>query len=66
LLAAAKHGKGHLDKAMRYLLDSDATPDKCTDPIWLLGVQHPGYEPPVPALPNVVATSPSDNAGAWR
>ncbi|KAF5356425.1 hypothetical protein D9758_009469 [Tetrapyrgos nigripes] len=45
LLTAAKHGKGHLDKAMRYLLDSDATPDKCMDPIWLLGVQHPGYEP---------------------
>ncbi|KAJ3517680.1 hypothetical protein NLJ89_g354 [Agrocybe chaxingu] len=44
LLTAAKHGKGHLDKAMRYLLDSDAVPDKCTDPIWLLGVQHPGYE----------------------
>jgi cysteine protease ATG4 len=46
LLTAAKHGKGHLDKAVRYLLDSDATPDKCTEPIWLLGVQHPGYEPP--------------------
>ncbi|KAJ4469197.1 peptidase family C54-domain-containing protein [Lentinula aciculospora] len=46
LLTAAKHGKGHLDKAMRYLLDSDATPDKCTDSIWILGVQHPGYEPP--------------------
>ncbi|KAJ3805044.1 peptidase family C54-domain-containing protein [Lentinula aff. lateritia] len=48
LLTAAKHGKGHLDKAMRYLLDSDATPDKCTDAIWILGVQHPGYEPPLP------------------
>ncbi|KAJ3921692.1 cysteine protease [Lentinula edodes] len=47
LLTAAKHGKGHLDKAMRYLLDSDATPDKCTDVIWILGVQHPGYEPPL-------------------
>ena len=45
LLTAAKHSKGHLDKAMRYLLDSDSTPDKCTDPIWLLGVQHPGYDP---------------------
>ncbi|KAI0294162.1 hypothetical protein BC826DRAFT_352534 [Russula brevipes] len=45
LFNAAKHGKGHIDKAMRYLLDSDSTPDKCTDPIWLLGVQHPGYEP---------------------
>jgi cysteine protease ATG4 len=62
LLTAAKHGKGHLDKAMRYLLDSDAMPDKCTDPIWLLGVQHPGYEPPLPALPNVVATSPANNS----
>ena len=62
LLTAAKHGKGHIDKAMRYLLDSDAMPDKCTDPIWLLGVQHPGYEPPLPALPDVVATSPVNNS----
>ncbi|KAI5999027.1 hypothetical protein EDC04DRAFT_1098000 [Pisolithus marmoratus] len=22
--------------------------DKCSEPIWLLGVQHPGYEPPPP------------------
>jgi cysteine protease ATG4 len=48
LLSAARHGKGHLDKAMRYLLDSDATPDKCPDPIWLLGMQHSGYESPPP------------------
>ncbi|KAI0716156.1 peptidase family C54-domain-containing protein [Cerioporus squamosus] len=48
LVTAARHGKGHLDKAMRYLLDSDATPDKCAEPIWLLGVQHPGYEPSPP------------------
>lgn len=46
LLAAAKNGRGHLDKAMRYLLDSDATPDRSTDSIWLLGTLHPGYEPP--------------------
>jgi cysteine protease ATG4 len=52
LLMAAKHGKGHLDKAMRYLLDSDAVPDKCTDSIWLLGIHHPGYEPPPPAPPS--------------
>jgi cysteine protease ATG4 len=45
LLTAAKQGKGHLDKALRYLIDSDAMPDKSTAPIWLLGVQHPGYEP---------------------
>jgi hypothetical protein len=38
LLAAAKHGKGQLDKAMRYLLDSGSTPDKCTELIWLLGL----------------------------
>lgn len=62
LLTAAKHGKGHLDKAMRYLLDSDATPDKCTDPIWLLGVQHPGYEPPPPPVtPLERSSSPSSN-----
>ena len=55
LLTAAKHSKGHLDKAMQYLLDSDSTPDKCTDPIWLLGVQHPDYEPPPvePGSPNL-------------
>ncbi|KAI0762285.1 peptidase family C54-domain-containing protein [Fomes fomentarius] len=50
LLTAARTGKGHLDKAMRYLLDSDATPDKCPEPIWLLGVEHPGYEPPPPPV----------------
>jgi cysteine protease ATG4 len=37
------------------LLDSDAQPDKCSDPIWLLGVKHPGYEPPESAVPAVVA-----------
>ncbi|KAG5331597.1 hypothetical protein C0989_007854, partial [Termitomyces sp. Mn162] len=57
LLTAAKHGKGHLDKAMRYLLDSDAMPDKCTDPIWILGVKHPGWEPPPPS--NTLATTAS-------
>jgi hypothetical protein len=36
-----RNSEGHLDKAMRYLLDSDSTSNKCTDPIWLLGVQHP-------------------------
>ena len=52
LLSAAKHGKGHLDRAMRFILDTDSTPDKCTDPIWLLGVQHPGYESPPPHTPS--------------
>lgn len=42
---------------MRYLLDSDATPDNCTDPIWILGLKHPGYEPPEPAPPLAIAHS---------
>ncbi|KAJ7636027.1 hypothetical protein DFH06DRAFT_657448 [Mycena polygramma] len=32
-----------LDKAIRYVLDSDSTPDQCPDDIWLLGVKHPGW-----------------------
>ncbi|KAI0353215.1 hypothetical protein OH77DRAFT_1554187 [Trametes cingulata] len=66
LLTAARHGKGHLDKAMRYLLDSDATPDKCPDPIWLLGVQHPGYEPPPPPAPDLAASPGRRNSSDSR
>ncbi|KAF8906862.1 hypothetical protein CPB85DRAFT_1312581 [Mucidula mucida] len=51
ILTAAKTGKGHLDKAVRYLLDSDSTPDRCTDMIWLLGVEHKGWDPTSPTLP---------------
>lgn len=44
-------GKANLEKAVRYLLDSDiAQPDKCTETIWLMGVEHPGYEPPPLAI----------------
>ena len=66
LLTAARHGKGHLDKAMRYLLDSDATPDKCTDSIWLLGVEHPGYEPNPPPTASASALSASAGTGVAR
>lgn len=45
LLTAARTGKGHLDRAMRYILDTDAAPDRCTSPIWVLGVEHPGFSP---------------------
>lgn len=62
LLTAARHGKGHIDKAMRYLLDSDAMPDKCPEPIWLLGVQHPGYEPT--ALAPDLHSSPARRSSA--
>ncbi|KDQ17504.1 hypothetical protein BOTBODRAFT_53103 [Botryobasidium botryosum FD-172 SS1] len=44
-------GKANLERAVRYLLDSDiAQPDKCTEKIWLLGVEHPGYEAPMLAI----------------
>ncbi|KAI0653814.1 hypothetical protein C8Q70DRAFT_881201, partial [Cubamyces menziesii] len=66
LLTAARHGKGHLDKAMRYLLDSDATPDKCPEPIWLLGVQHPGYEPSPPPAPDLLASPGRRNSSDSR
>ncbi|KAG8896174.1 Cysteine protease atg4 [Tulasnella sp. 403] len=46
---AARHPAKGLEKAVRYFLDSDAQPDKCTEPMWLMGVKHPGYEPPSPA-----------------
>ncbi|KAG6915804.1 hypothetical protein DXG01_009768 [Tephrocybe rancida] len=64
LLAASKHGKGHLDKAMCYLLDSDATPDKCMDPIWRLGVRHGGWEPPLRAIPSVVPSNANSNSNS--
>ncbi|KAN0134636.1 hypothetical protein V8E53_007421 [Lactarius tabidus] len=58
-MTVAKHVKRHLDKAIRYLLDSDPTPKKCTDPIWLLCVQHPIYE-----FAPAEATSPT-HSHAW-
>ncbi|KIJ63953.1 hypothetical protein HYDPIDRAFT_112441 [Hydnomerulius pinastri MD-312] len=66
LLTAAKHGKGHLDRAMRFLMDSDSTPDKCAEPIWLLGVQHPGYEPPPPPTPGRRASVESRRSPSFR
>ena len=38
-------------EGVRNLLDSEAQPDRCTDPIWLMGVSHPGYSPPPPTPP---------------
>ena len=39
-------GKANFERAVRYILNPDiAQPDKCTDPIWLMGIEHPGYEP---------------------
>ncbi|KAJ7494901.1 peptidase family C54-domain-containing protein [Mycena latifolia] len=34
-----------LDKAVRYLLDGDAAPDRSAADIWLMGVQLPGWGP---------------------
>jgi cysteine protease ATG4 len=62
LLKVAKHGKGRLDKAMRYLLDSDSTPDKRMDPIWILGLKHPGSaDSPMSPGSTRGLRSPSDN-----
>ncbi|OCF45204.1 hypothetical protein I317_01007 [Kwoniella heveanensis CBS 569] len=33
---------------VRHLLDSEAQPDKCPDPIWVMGVGHPGWRPSTP------------------
>ncbi|KAI6044613.1 cysteine protease required for autophagy [Pisolithus marmoratus] len=66
LLNAAKHGKNHLDRAMRFIRDSDATPDKCSEPIWLLGVQHPGYQPPPPTTPGRRASVESRRSPSLR
>lgn len=33
---------------MRYLLDSDAgKPERCEDGIWVMGILHEGWRPPV-------------------
>ncbi|KAJ6581256.1 hypothetical protein B0H19DRAFT_500096 [Mycena capillaripes] len=40
---AASSKSSFLDKAIRYVLDTDSTPDQCPDDIWLLGVKHPGW-----------------------
>ena len=72
LLTAARHSKGHLDKAMRYILDSDAQPNKSGEPIWLMGVQHPGYEPPpspttpIPQPPQPATSTPSSKRDRRR
>ncbi|OAX40243.1 hypothetical protein K503DRAFT_737855 [Rhizopogon vinicolor AM-OR11-026] len=66
LLTAAKHGKGHLDRAMRFLLDTDSTPNKSPEPIWLLGVQHSGYEPPPPSTPSRRPSVDSHRSPSFR
>ncbi|PFH45372.1 hypothetical protein AMATHDRAFT_9389 [Amanita thiersii Skay4041] len=62
-LAAASFLTAIPGKAVRYIFDTDATPDKCTDSIWLLGVQHPGYEPPPPSPPVSVSGPSSVTSG---
>lgn len=34
---------------MRYLMDSDAQPDKSEETIWVMGIAHEGYRPPPPS-----------------
>ena len=48
LLTAAKHGKGHLDKAMRYLLDSDSIPDNAQTQFGFWACSTPAMNPLLP------------------
>jgi cysteine protease ATG4 len=48
LLSAARQSKNSFDRAMRYILDPDAHPDKTSEPIWLMGFSHSGQDPPSP------------------
>ncbi|KAG1865617.1 hypothetical protein C8R48DRAFT_772614 [Suillus tomentosus] len=66
LLTAAKHGKGHLNRAMRFLLDSDSIPNKSSEPIWLLGVQHTGNEPPPHPTPSRRPSIESHRSPSFR
>ncbi|KAJ7841293.1 hypothetical protein B0H13DRAFT_2415027 [Mycena leptocephala] len=40
---AASSKTSLLDKAVRYLLDGDASPDRSAEEIWLMGVRLPGW-----------------------
>lgn len=33
---------------VRLLLDSEARPDECPDPMWVMGIPHPGWRPSTP------------------
>ena len=48
LLTAAKHGKGHLDKAMHYLLDSDSIPDNAQTQFGFWACSTPAMNPLLP------------------
>jgi cysteine protease ATG4 len=42
LITAARHSKSHLDRAMRYIMDSDViTGPPGKEPLWLLGREYP-------------------------
>ncbi|KIY68678.1 hypothetical protein CYLTODRAFT_395071 [Cylindrobasidium torrendii FP15055 ss-10] len=41
---AAKSGKEHIEKAVKYILEPDARQGRQREPIWILGVEHPGAQ----------------------
>jgi cysteine protease ATG4 len=48
-------GKANLEKAFRYFLDTDvAHPDYSMETIWVMGVEHPGFEPSTASLPSSI------------
>ena len=55
-------GKANFERAVRWVLDPDvAQPDRCTDPLWIMGVEHPGYEPMPPAVRSLTPTHSHDS-----
>ncbi|KAF8147436.1 hypothetical protein K438DRAFT_1989665 [Mycena galopus ATCC 62051] len=63
--ATAKHGgvkTSLLDKAVRYLLDGEAAPNRSTDDIWLMGVCLPGWGPEDEARIAAAATNPHSSS----
>ncbi|KAK2461157.1 hypothetical protein APHAL10511_006684 [Amanita phalloides] len=51
-------------RAVRYIFDTDSSPDKSLDPIWLLGIHHPGYEPPELSAPSSPKISSRNSASS--
>lgn len=60
-------GKANLERAVRWVLDSDvAQPDRCTDPIWIMGVEHPGYEAAPSAARSLTPTHSRDSTDSRK
>ncbi|KAJ2925397.1 hypothetical protein H1R20_g11678, partial [Candolleomyces eurysporus] len=48
-----------LGRVTNNLLESEFAPDQTADPIWLMGVQHPGFKQPSGSSPSHIASTTS-------